>query len=107
QELEQVASNWRMAMAPLYERRVGPHKVALPDGLAPWSRWDPVLPGTHQLPVGNEFRWTDSDAGQMPARDEDIAFATVTQLAGWIKSRQLTSERLTNIYLARLEQYNP
>ena len=30
-ELAQAASNWRMAMAPLYERRVGPHKVALPE----------------------------------------------------------------------------
>ncbi len=32
---------------------------------------------------------------------------TVTQLSRWIQGRQLTSTRLTNIYLARLERYNP
>ncbi len=34
-ELAQAAGNWRSAMAPLYERRVGPHKVALEPTLAP------------------------------------------------------------------------
>ncbi len=37
----------------------------------------------------------------LPANDADIAFAPVTQLSRWIEARQLTSERLTNIYLDR------
>jgi len=106
-ELEQAASNWRVAMAPVYERRVGPHKVAIPEPVAPWSRWDPVLPGQQQLPAKNELVRSAQDPGPLPARDEDIAFANVTQLSRWIQSRKLTSERLTNIYLARLEKYNP
>src|SRR6202048_4903115 len=36
----QAAGNWRSAMAPLYERRVGPRKIAIPDTAAPYSRWD-------------------------------------------------------------------
>ena len=107
EELAQAASNWRSAMAPLYERRVGPHKVAIPDPVAPWSRWDPVLPGTQQLPARGEFVRSDTDPGALPANDEDIAFATVTQLSRWIQARKITSERLTNIYLARLQKYNP
>ncbi len=107
QELEQAASNWRMAMAPVYELRVGPHKVALPATAAPWSRWDPVLPGHKQLPPRNEFIRGAADPGPLPAGDEDIAFASVSQLSRWIESRQLTAERLTNIYLARLEKFNP
>ncbi len=107
EELAQAAGNWRSAMAPLYERRVGPHKVAIPDPVAPWSRWDPVLPGTAQLPARGEFVRSDGDPGPLPANDEDIAFATVTQLSRWIQARKLTSERLTNIYLARLQKYNP
>ena len=107
QELEQAASNWRMAMAPLYERRMGPHKVAIPGPVAPWSRWDPVLPGTQQLPLRNEFIRSSTDPGPLPANEEDIAFANVTQLSRWIQSRKLTSERLTNIYLARLQKYDP
>jgi Asp-tRNA(Asn)/Glu-tRNA(Gln) amidotransferase A subunit family amidase len=107
EELEQAAGNWRSAMAPLYERRVGPHKVAIPDPVAPWSRWDPVLPGTQQLPARSEFVRSDTDPGPVPGNDEDIAFATVTQLSRWIQARKITSERLTNIYLARLQKYNP
>ena len=41
----EAASNWRNSMAPLYERRTGPRKVALESTLAPASRWDPMLPG--------------------------------------------------------------
>ena len=34
-ERAQVAGNWRVSMAPLYERRTGPRKVALEPTLAP------------------------------------------------------------------------
>jgi len=107
QELEQAASNWRMSMAALYELRVGPHKVAIPGGVSPWSRWGPVLPGHKQLPSQSEFIRSNTDPGPLPARDEDIAFAYLWQLSRWIQSRQLTSERLTNIYLTRLERFTP
>lgn len=89
-ELAQAASNWRSAMAPLYERRVGPHKVALAETLAPWSRWDPVLPGTQPLPPRSEFVRSDAAPGPLPANEEDIAFASVTQLSRWIETRKLT-----------------
>ena len=107
EDLAEAASNWRSAMAPLYERRVGPRKVAMPTTLAPWSRWDPVLPGQQELLQRNQFVRSKTDPGPLPASDEDIAFAPVTQLSRWIESRKLTSQRLTNIYLARLEKFNP
>ena len=50
EELAQAAGNWRSAMAPLYERRVGPHKVALEATLAPGTRWNPVMPGENARP---------------------------------------------------------
>jgi Asp-tRNA(Asn)/Glu-tRNA(Gln) amidotransferase A subunit family amidase len=106
-ELAQAAGNWRSAMAPLYERRVGPHKVALEETLAPATIWDPVLPGQKLGPSSNQFVRSKDDPGPLPANDEDIAYATVTQLSDWIERRKLTSERLTRIYLARLERFNP
>ena len=33
----QAAGNWRSAMAPLYERRVGPRKVTISEAIAPYS----------------------------------------------------------------------
>ena len=45
-----AAGNWRNSMAALYERRTGPRKVALEPALAPWSRWNAVLPGADGWP---------------------------------------------------------
>ena len=40
-ELAQAAGNWRSSMAPLYELRVGAHKLALEATLAPAARLGP------------------------------------------------------------------
>jgi Asp-tRNA(Asn)/Glu-tRNA(Gln) amidotransferase A subunit family amidase len=106
-DLATAASNWRMQMAPLYELRVGPRGLALEANLAPATQWNPLLPGTAHLPAANEFTRSNAKSAPLPASDEDIAFASVTQLSRWIEGRQLTSERLTNIYLGRLERFNP
>ena len=106
-DLEQGAKTWRVNMAPLCERRVGPRKMELRDGLAPWSQWDPVLPGTKAGPERNRIVRSGLDVGPLPGNDADIAFATVTQLSRWIETKKLSSERLTNIYLKRLEEFNP
>src|SRR6185437_3738228 len=39
--------------------------------------------------------------------DEDLAFSPVARLSRWLETRQLTSERLTNVYLDRLQRFNP
>ena len=102
-----AASSWRSNMAALYERRTGPRKVALEPTLAPALRWDPILPGQKLGPERDQFVRRTTDPGPLPSRDEDIAFAPVTSLARWIETRKLTSERLTNIYLERLQRFDP
>jgi Asp-tRNA(Asn)/Glu-tRNA(Gln) amidotransferase A subunit family amidase len=102
-----AASSWRSNMAALYERRTGPRKLSLAPALAPALRWDPVLPGQKAGPERNRFIRGSGDPGTLPARDEDIAFASVTKLSRWIETKKITSERLTNIYLARLQRYDP
>jgi Asp-tRNA(Asn)/Glu-tRNA(Gln) amidotransferase A subunit family amidase len=106
-ERDMAAGNWRKSMAPVYERRTGPRKFS-PDGsVSPASRWDPVLPGQKPTPVQDRFVRTKEDGASLPANDEDIAFAPVTHLSRWIEAKKLTSERLTNIYLTRLERFDP
>jgi len=102
-----AAQSWRENMAALYERRTGPRKVSLESTVAPYSRCDPVLPGQMAGPNRDRFVRTSAGPGPLPGSDENIAFATVTQLSHWIEQRKITSERLTNIYLERLEQFNP
>jgi Asp-tRNA(Asn)/Glu-tRNA(Gln) amidotransferase A subunit family amidase len=102
----QVAVNWRQAMAPLMERRTGPRKIALEANLAPATRWNPVLPDVAAGPARHRFVRSQSEPGALPKRDDDIAFAPVSSLSRWIESRALTSERLTRIYLERLERFD-
>lgn len=106
-ERELAAHTWASDMAPLYERRTGPRKIDLPSSLAPYSRCNPVLPGEFSGPQRNQFLPTKIDPGPLPAKDADIAFAPLTHLSAWIQSRQLTSERLTRIYLDRLQRFDP
>jgi Asp-tRNA(Asn)/Glu-tRNA(Gln) amidotransferase A subunit family amidase len=103
----QAAENWRDSMAPVYERRTGPRKVDLEPGLAPYSRWNPVLPGQSPMPRADRFTGSGRDPGPLPASDVDIAFAPLWKLARWVQSRQLQSERLTNLYLQRIQTWDP
>ena len=104
---EVAASNWRMQMAPLLERRTGPRKIELEATLAPATQWNPSLPGVVKAsPSGNLFV-RDADAAlPLLASDDAIAFAPVWQLSRWIEAGKLTSMRITEIYLRRLERYN-
>jgi len=103
----EAAGSWRSAMAPLYERRVGPRKIALEGTLAPATEWHPVLPGEYGGPARDVFMRSRVEAGPLPEKDEDIAFAPVTQLSRWIEERKITSQRLTQIYLDRLQTFDP
>jgi len=102
-----AAENWRTSMAALYERRTGPRKVALEPPLAPGSQWNPVLPGQPAGPSRNRFVRSSTDPGPLPVQAEDIAFAPLTKLSRWVEARQLSSERLTHIYLERLARFDP
>lgn len=106
-EQRQAAQSWRESMAPLYERRTGPRKVALEPELPPGTVWNPTLPGLPPAPQRDHFVPAVAAPAPMPAKDDDIAYADVAQLGRWIHARQLTSERLTTIYLDRLERFNP
>ena len=106
-ERELAASSWRGNLASVYERRTGPRKIALEDSLPPYSQWNPVLPGQKAGPERDRFVFDTGDPGPLPGDDAEIAFAPVTHLSGWIKQRKLTSTRLTQIYLARIEKFDP
>lgn len=79
-----------------------------PNDLAPAQTFDPRLPGK-TYPTGAEGAVTTSPVAQrpVPMDEADIAFASVLQLADWIRGGLLTSRRLTDIYLARIEQHDP
>jgi Asp-tRNA(Asn)/Glu-tRNA(Gln) amidotransferase A subunit family amidase len=103
-ERQQAADSWRTSLAPYLERRTGPRKLAIAATDSPATLWNPMLPGMSVSPARDQFIRSKGDGTPLPATDDAIAFAPVTQLSRWIEARQLTSERLTNIYLSRIER---
>jgi Asp-tRNA(Asn)/Glu-tRNA(Gln) amidotransferase A subunit family amidase len=104
---EQAADSWRESLAPYLERRAGPRKLAIEASDTPATLWNPALPGVPLPSSSDRFLRSAGASGPLPSSDDDIAFAPVTQLSRWIESRQLTSGRLTNIYLSRIERLDP
>ncbi|AEU35041.1 amidase [Granulicella mallensis] len=103
----QAAGNWQQSMATVYERRVGPRKVAIEEAIAPATVWNPVLAASQVgVVAAGQFHLGATTGAPLPAHEEDIAFASTVQLSHWIHERKITSERLTKIYLQRLEKYN-
>ena len=106
-EREMAAASWQRSMAPQLERRVGPRRVALDPNIAPATQWSPVSIATNAGPVRDNFVRSASETVPLPSNDADIAFAPVTRLSRWIEQKLLTSERLTTIYLKRIDQFDP
>ena len=106
-DLAQAAGNWQQSMASVYERRTGPRKLAIEDTISPATVWNPLLSapvaasGTGVLPKRLYH------LPGLPEKEEDIAFAPVSLLSQWIKAKQITSERLTGIYIKRLREFDP
>ena len=105
-EREQAAASWRRSMAPFAERRAGPRKVAIDPATAPATRWNPLPGGGAAGPSRDTFVRSARDEAPLPADDAEIAYAPVTRLSRWIEQRALTSERLTGIYLRRIEAFD-
>lgn len=97
----------RNQVIPVLERAArqyrGRRKVDFPNSLSPVLTFrvsSPLLPAEPSQRV-------DPESLPLPSDEQDIAFAPVTALSRWIASGRLTSERLTRIYLDRLERIGP
>jgi Asp-tRNA(Asn)/Glu-tRNA(Gln) amidotransferase A subunit family amidase len=66
-------------------------------------------PHGFKAPLGVQNRYQPNISGSyvLPETDEEIAFLGIKALAALIKSGQLSSTRLTQIYLDRIEKYDP
>src|ERR1043165_5748808 len=103
---QMAAESWRRTLAALLERRTGPRKVELDDTRSPATIWNPSAVAHTTGPAKSRFVRSAATNVPLPTDDAEIAFAPVTQLSRWIQQRQLTSKRLTEIYLQRIEQFD-
>ena len=100
-EREQMLEGLMLQVARARLRR----RFALPDNLAPATRFDPRLPGFVMPTASGVVPPPVTRA--LPERDADIAFAPLVQLSHWLRTRQISSVRLTEIYLDRIARFGP
>jgi Asp-tRNA(Asn)/Glu-tRNA(Gln) amidotransferase A subunit family amidase len=102
-ERSQMLGNLEGQIASAIARR----KVRLDNSVPMASRFDPRLP-TFRMPAPQRpLRFSAGAPRAVSNDDEDIAFATIGELAAWLSAGVLTSRRLTEIYLARIEALGP
>lgn len=99
----QVASFWGTIMGSTLRDRRAYHPAA---SIVPASVWDPRIAGAPTGPSRTRTKFSRSTL-PLPTSDEAIAYAPVTALSEWLRTRKISSVRLTELYLARLEKFNP
>jgi Asp-tRNA(Asn)/Glu-tRNA(Gln) amidotransferase A subunit family amidase len=83
-------------------------KIDVPLDTEPAIVFHPALPGFHikRAPAKVKFRFGRNEPAQFKSA-EDLAFATVPQLADLIRTKKVSSVELTRMYLGRLKKYGP
>ncbi|MBC7735651.1 MAG: amidase [Candidatus Saccharibacteria bacterium] len=102
QERQQMLDNLEGQITSALQRRA----VSLANSVPMAMRFDPRLPG-FVMPHQTDVLRLSGETAPLPEQEEDIAFAPVTNLATWIKRGDLTSRRLTQIYLDRIAAIGP
>ena len=80
--------------------------IHIPNDVSPPFHFSPVVPGMTVSKKALPFVLSAAPAVQRPARLEDAAFWPIRNLAELIRTRQVTSLELTEMYLTRLHRYN-
>ena len=96
-----AAESWDPIIGPFFSRRDFP----LGDE-SPATLWNPVLRGTRRMPKRSRVVRSSWTSRRPPGNDE-LAFAPVHLLSRWVQAREVSSVRLTELALARLERYQP
>lgn len=81
-------------------------KLNLPNSVAPAFVFDPLPPGAILETGKRQPRWSKAPEITVTSNIEDLAFASVRELAALIEARKVTSLALTQMYLARLKRYD-
>ena len=82
-------------------------KVDLDNSVAPPLYFNPIVPGMKIDRTQRAFQMSPSPHVSRPQNLEDVAFWAATHLAELLRSKQVSSVELTEMYLHRLKRYNP
>jgi Asp-tRNA(Asn)/Glu-tRNA(Gln) amidotransferase A subunit family amidase len=81
--------------------------LKMPNSVAPAFIFDPLPPGAKVETAKTAAHFSDAPALAVPANLEELAFASVRDLAELLRMKKVTSLALTQMYLTRLKRYDP
>ena len=81
--------------------------IGIDQAVPPVLYFNPAVPGQSFSDARRPFRPGPQPKRERPARLEDVAFWPVTELAGLVETRQVTSTELTRMYLDRIRRFDP
>ncbi|MCU0401049.1 MAG: amidase [Algoriphagus sp.] len=81
-------------------------KTKLENSVAPSLVFNPLPQGFFPSQDQKTYDWGLPSKVDLPAKESDIAYLPVSQLSVLIKNKQISSERLTKIYLDRIKTYS-
>ncbi len=82
-------------------------KLNISNSIAPALNFNPLPIGYRFPDQANYFKASAQQNIKLPADREKLAFFTITQLAGLIQSKQITSVELTRFFIERVKKYDP
>jgi Asp-tRNA(Asn)/Glu-tRNA(Gln) amidotransferase A subunit family amidase len=83
------------------------HRFAFSNEVPPALLFNPIPLGVKFETKRRKFKMSPPAKLKLPANLDDLAFYSVGELAALLKTRQVTSERLTRFCLERLKKYGP
>ena len=81
-------------------------KLHMPNSVPPAYIFDPLPPGA-TVSTEKHTPVYSSAVATMPKEIDELAFATIPELADLVKRRKVSSLDLTQMYIARLRKYDP
>ncbi len=82
-------------------------RAELDNSVAPPLYFNPIVPGMKIERAKKAFRVSEAPKVARPKNLEDVAFWPATHLGELIRTQQVSSVELTEMYLGRLKRYNP
>ncbi|MDH3223981.1 MAG: amidase, partial [Gemmatimonadota bacterium] len=82
-------------------------ETPLDNSVGPPLYFSPLVPGMTVDREARTFRTSDTSGLRRPADLEEVAFWPLASLGELVRTRQVSSVELTEMYLARLRRYNP
>ena len=82
-------------------------KFSLSNSVPSAMLFNPIPVGFKFETVRKKIKFASPGKVTLPANPDELAYYSIEQLGALLKSRQITSEKLTRFYLGRLKKYGP